>query len=86
MKYKINKGFIVQKVGDKSTIFDGEESTLYTFNKTGALIFDKIKLGWEKEKIIKLISKTYSIDYSKAFRDFNEFTKELIKSKIIKKI
>ena len=51
MKYKINKGFIVQKVGNKQTIFDGEESALYTFNKTGSLIFEKIKLGWEKEKI-----------------------------------
>lgn len=86
MKYKINKGFIVQKVGNKSTIFDGEESALYTFNKTGVLIFDKIKLGWDKEKILKLISKTYSISDKTAQKDFAEFTRELIKSRIIKKI
>jgi hypothetical protein len=43
MKYRINKGFIIQKLDDKSTIFDGEKSILYTFNKTGSLIFEKIK-------------------------------------------
>lgn len=86
MKFKINKGFIVQKVGDKSTIFDGEESALYTFNKTGTLIFDKLKLGWDADKIIKLMSKTYSIGEKEAKKDFDEFTKGLIKSKIIKRI
>ncbi len=85
MKYKINKGFIVQKVGDKSTIFDGEESIIYTFNKTGTLIFEKIKNGWEKEKIINFLSKTFSITEARAGEDFEDFTNELIKSKIIRK-
>ena len=86
MKYKINKGFIVQKVGDKSTIFDGEESVLYTFNKTGAAIFEKIKFGWDKDKIVSFLSKTYSINLKKAEEDFDEFMTELIKSKIIKNL
>ncbi len=86
MKYKINKGFIVQKVGNKQTIFDGEESALYTFNKTGSLIFEKIKLEWEKEKIVSYISKTFSITEKEAGEDFDEFTKELLNSKIIRKI
>jgi len=86
MKYKINKGFIVQKVGDKSTIFDGEESALYTFNRMGSIIFDKIKQGWDKERIVSYLAKRYSITKQTAEDDFDEFTKELIKSKIIKKI
>ena len=86
MKYKLNKGFIVQKVGDKSTIFDGEESALYTFNKTGSLIFSKIKAGWDEDKIADLISKTYSIQKKPALKDVNDFVKDLIKSKIITKV
>ncbi len=85
MKYKINKGFIVQKVGSKQTIFDGEESALYTFNRTGATIFEKIKFGWDKDKIVNFLSKTYSISLKKAEEDFEDFTSELIKSKIIAK-
>jgi hypothetical protein len=85
MKFKINKGFIVQKVGDKSTIFDGEESALYTFNRIGSVIFNKIRQGWDKEKIVKFLSKTYVIREETAGKDFDEFTKKLIKSKIIKK-
>ena len=85
MKFKINKGFIVQKVGDKSTIFDGEESALYTFNRTGSVIFDKLKLDWDKEKIVNYLAKLYLIAKQAAENDFDEFTDELIKSKIIKK-
>lgn len=85
MKYKINKGFIVQKVGDKSTIFDGEESALYTFNKTASVIFGKIKAGWEKEKIVDYVAKIYSVKKEVAEKDFDELIKELIKSKIITK-
>ena len=29
--YRINKGFIVQKLGKKTVIFDGEKSELITF-------------------------------------------------------
>jgi hypothetical protein len=85
MRYKINKGFIVQKVGDKSTIFDGEESSLYTFNRIGSVIFEKMKHGWNKEKIVNYIAKNYSIKKETAEEDFEEFAKELISSKIIKK-
>lgn len=86
MKYKINKGFIMQKVGEKSTIFDGEESALYTFNKKASVIFGKIKAGWEKEKIVNYLAKFYSIKKEMAEKDFDDFTEDLIKSKIISKI
>lgn len=86
MKYKINKGFIIQKVGNKQTIFDGEESALYTFNKTGSIIFEKLKLGWDRDKIVNFLSNMYSIKIDEAEADFEEFINELIKSKIIKKL
>ena len=46
--YKINQGFVTQKINNKTTIFSGEDSVLYTLNETAALIFSGIKLGWDK--------------------------------------
>lgn len=83
IKYKINKGFIVQKLDDKMVIFDGEESVLYTFNNTASFIFKKIKKGEEKEKIIEMIEKKYDVKKEKAEKDFNELIDDLKKKKII---
>ena len=82
-KYKINKGFITQKLDDKTVIFDGEESVLYTFNETASFIFKKIKKGEEKEKIIEMVEKKYGIKEDRAEKDFNELVADLKKRKII---
>lgn len=85
MKYKVNKGFIIQKVGDKPTIFDGEKSVLYTFNKTAFVVFEKIKLGWDEEKIIQYFVKIYSVNKKIAEKDIEEIIKNFLKEGIIKK-
>lgn len=85
MIYKINKGFIADKVGDKTTIFDGETSTLFTFNKTGSIIFSKIKLGWEKEKIISFLVTNYLVKAEKAKKDVRDFIEMLLKNNIVKR-
>jgi len=82
-KYKINKGFIVQKLDDKTVIFDGEESVLYTFNETASFIFQKLKLGWDKEKIIEDLIKKYQIKEKRAEKDVNDLISDLLKKKII---
>ncbi|MEK7072371.1 MAG: PqqD family protein [Patescibacteria group bacterium] len=83
VKYKINKGFIVQKLGNKTTIFDGEKSQLYTFNQTASFIFDKIKKGLSKEEIIELMIKKYKISNIRAQKDYLGLEKELFAKKII---
>ena len=82
-KYKINKGFIVQKLDGKTTIFDGEESLLYTFNETASYIFDKLKLGWNENNIGIGLGKKYHVELKTANRDISGLVKELIKKKII---
>ncbi|OIO15053.1 hypothetical protein AUJ73_01370 [Candidatus Gottesmanbacteria bacterium CG1_02_37_22] len=82
-KYKINKGFIIQKLDGKTTIFDGEESLLYTFNETASFIFDKIKLGWNETKIATVLGKKFQVDLETTNRDISGLVKELIKKKII---
>jgi len=83
MKYKINKGLITQKINNKTIIFDGEESVLYTFNETASFIFKKLKKGEEKEKIIEMVEKKYDIKKERAQKDFNELLSDLKKKKII---
>lgn len=82
-KYDIKKGFIIQKLGQKIAIFDGEKSTLYTFNETATFIFNKLKSGWEKEKIIVGLSTKYKVKRWAVERDFDEFMKELQRKKIV---
>lgn len=78
MKLKIQKGYVTQRIGDKITIFDAENSLLLTFNSTATFIFDRLKKGIETEKIITLLTKEFKVTESKAKKDIEEFTKTLI--------
>lgn len=86
MYYKINKGFIVQKLDGKTTIFDGEESVLYTFNETASLVFQKIKAAKSKEEIIESFVKKYGIKEERAEKDVGELIGELKKKGIVKSV
>lgn len=81
--FKINKGFIVQKLDDKTVIFDGDKSVLYTFNSTATFIFQKIKSGFDNKRIVDLLVKKYGINIKKAQNDFKSLIKDLLKKKII---
>ncbi len=82
-KYKLNQGFITQRIGNKTTVFAGEESILFTLNETAAYIFNGIKLGWTKEKIVEGLVKKYGASKIQAEKDILGFTQELLKKKII---
>ena len=81
--YKVNKGFIVQKLDNKTVIFDGEESVLYTFNETASVIFKRIKSGWDEVKIIDELAKKYDIKKKRVEKDVDRIFSEMIKKKII---
>jgi Coenzyme PQQ synthesis protein D (PqqD) len=83
MKYKINRNIILQKLDEKLVGFDVERSFLYTFNETAEVIYKKIKLGWEVEKIAAYISRKYDAAVSVIEKDINVLIKDLIKNKII---
>jgi len=83
MKYKINKGFIAQKLDNKTVIFDGEKSVLYTLNETASYVFRKIKAGWEKERIIEQVIKKYSVKKERVEEDLIQLISDLKKKKIL---
>ena len=86
MKYKLNQGFITQKIDNKVTIFAGEESILHTLNETAAYIFQGLKLRWENKKIIKGLIEKFGATEKQAEEDLKEFTEVLLKKKIITEI
>ncbi len=83
MKYSIIKGNIIEKIGGKVVIFDSEKLVFFTLNNTAAYIFEKIKSGFQKEKIIPLIAKKYRTTEKIASNDFDELIQKMIEKKII---
>ncbi len=83
ISYKIKKGFIIQKIDDKTVLFDGDKSILYTFNETASYIFQKIKSKWDEKKIINALVKRYKVTEKRAEKDVQELIGELKKKKIL---
>lgn len=83
MKYKIKKGNIVQKLDDKTVIFDADESILYTLNETASFIFQKLKRGQNKEKIINAMLRKFQVKKERVEKDFDQLISDLKKKKII---
>jgi hypothetical protein len=82
-KYKVQKGYITQKIGNKITIFDGEESRLITLNETATYIFERLKRGLDEGKIIELLSKKYKIEPKRISKDFSDLISELKRLKVV---
>lgn len=81
--YRVMKGLVVNKVGGKTTIFDGETSTLLTLNETASYIFGKIKAGKNKNEIVASMAACYGVDRKRALIDYQELVEDLLKKKII---
>ena len=84
-KIKIKKGLISQKIGNKLKIFDGEESILYTLNASASFIFEKLKAGTRREKLIEQLVKKYAISVKRAEKDSDSLIGLLAGKNIIEK-
>jgi hypothetical protein len=81
-KLTVKKQFVIEKIEGKTTLFDVETSTFYSFNESGSFIFGLVKKGMEKRKIVDLLAKKYDLQDSKAKKDVDDFLKDLLKNKI----
>lgn len=82
-KYILQQGFITQKIDNEIVIFSGEEEILFTLNETANHIFNKIKQGWNAERIIQNLKETYEVSDKQAENDVKSFIEKLKKKKII---
>jgi len=76
-KYKIRKGAVVQKVPEGIIIFDVEESKLYTFNETAAVIFQGLKKDRTIEQIADALTSEYDITSEKAKKEIMKCIRSL---------
>ena len=83
-KYKLQKGFVVQRYPKKLVLFDSETSTMYTLNDTAAFVFKKMKEGLKKEEIAKQLYNRYNISEKKAQNDVESTIQKLLTIKIFK--
>ncbi len=81
--FKLRNNFILEKIEGKITLFDVEESTFYSFNKTGTHILELIKKKYDQSQIIESIEKKFAVTKEKAIKDLDDFLKTLSKSGII---
>lgn len=84
-RFKLNKGYISQKIGSKTTIFSGEDSVLYTLNEVAGFILEGVKLGWETDVIVLRLTEKFQVDQATALKDVNHFFDTLLTKKIITK-
>lgn len=82
-KYKINTGFIIDKVGKDKVVYDGERSILHTFNETAFYIFRWIKKGYDEEQIVNKLITDYHVDHETAQEDIENLINDLLKKRII---
>lgn len=80
---KLNKGFITQKLDNKTVIFDGEKSLLYTFNESASFIFKKIKSGLNERQLATALIKRYKITEKRAKEDIEAILNDLRNLEII---
>lgn len=83
--YVLNKSFIVQQLGDKTIIFDGNDSVLYTLNETATFILHKMKRGLSKEEILKKLLQRYAVTQKKALADLENLFKILQSKNVLLK-
>lgn len=79
------KGFISSRLNNNVTIFDTENSLLFTLNESGTFIFDNLKKGYSNGVILKLLMKNFKVSESQAKSDLVEFIQHLKEKGILKK-
>jgi hypothetical protein len=82
-QYKINKGIVFVKKDTEISLFDPDESLLFTLNETGAFIFRQLKTNPSMETLVLKVTQTYHISPQKAKKDIEELIEKLHKYHII---
>ena len=75
---KIKEGFVLRKVADTYVVVAiGAEAkkhnVMITLNETGALLWEKLAEGADKDALVKVILDKYEIDEATAAADVEKF-------------
>lgn len=82
-KYLINKNYIYQNKKNNILIFDSEKSLVFDLNETAAIIFKKLRLGWDDIKIKELLLSKFKVSNRLIKNQIDKIIKELLKKNIL---
>lgn len=71
---------------DTILVFDPDRDFFHEFNGTASEMFLLLKEGKSKEQIIKLLTDKYEVEMKTVEKEFESFTKKLIKLGVAEKI
>ena len=85
---KLKEGFVLRKVADTYIVVAvgaeaKELSVMVTLNGPGALLWEKISEGAERDELISAILEAYDIDEETATADVDEFIEGLIAKNLL---
>ncbi len=75
---KVKNGFVLRKIGPQTVAvpvgkLTGEIHGVVALTESGALLWEKLIQGAEKEDLVSLLLEEYEIDKETASRDVDEF-------------
>jgi hypothetical protein len=82
--YKINSpGVVYESFDDEVVVINLESGNYYSFNLTGAKIWDLIIKGFNSHAIIKVLQSSYSDDQKTVESSVNAFLQDLLSNEIL---
>lgn len=85
---KVKDGFVLRKIGPQTVAVPigkrtGEIHGVISLSESGALLWEKLTEGTEKEELISLLLENYEIDRTTASRDLEDFIDGLQKQGVM---
>lgn len=79
---KVKDGFVLRKIGPQTVAVPigkrtGEIHGVVALTESGALLWEKLTLGAEKEELVSFLLEEYEIDKETALNDVDDFIKGL---------
>ena len=85
-KYKICENITWRETSDEIVVLNLQTSEYYSANSVGSEIWEFITKNSSKKELIDFLTQEYEITPSIAKKDINDFLKNLLTLKLIRKI
>lgn len=83
--YRVSEDILAAQVPDGVAILNTKTSRYYTLNSVGEFIWNTLRAGSSRERIIEQIIETYDVDCERAEADANDLLTTLLEAGLITK-
>lgn len=79
---KLKDNFILRQVADNWVVLPLANATaefngMLTLNETGAILWESLEQGYDRERLAEKLTEEYIVDYAQALLDIDEFLEKL---------